>query len=91
MERAAVDGDRPLGRLELNGALAWTSDEIEPATGYLGLQAEVPGGGQFRFRNIRVTEVGYRSLFNGSDLTNWERSGADLAGSWKIEDGVLVW
>jgi hypothetical protein len=42
--------------LEFNGEKAWTRDGIEPATGNLCLQAEVPGGGQFLFKNITILE-----------------------------------
>lgn len=40
--------------LEINGKPAWKTDEIEPAKGYIGIQVEVPGGGQYEFRNIRL-------------------------------------
>ena len=44
--------------LEINGKPAWQADGLgEPATGYIALQAEVPGGGQYRFRNIYLTEL----------------------------------
>ncbi len=45
--------------LEINGAPAWQADGLaaEPAEGYIALQAEVPGGGQHRFRNIYLTEL----------------------------------
>ncbi|UCC96602.1 MAG: DUF1080 domain-containing protein [Phycisphaerales bacterium] len=44
--------------LEINGKPAWEADGLgEPAIGYIGLQAEVPGGGQYRFRNIYLTEL----------------------------------
>lgn len=42
--------------LEINGKLAWKIDRVKPATGYIGLQCEVPGGGQFLFRNVRISE-----------------------------------
>ena len=38
----------------LNG---WTKGGITPAKGYLCLQAEVPGGGQFLFKNITMLEL----------------------------------
>ena len=41
--------------LQVNGQPAWKVDGIEAASGYIALQAEVPGGGQFLFRNIRLT------------------------------------
>jgi hypothetical protein len=44
--------------LEINGTPAWEADGLEgPAESYIALQAEVPGGGQNRFRNIYVTEL----------------------------------
>lgn len=44
--------------LELNGKPAWKMDGLAgPAEGYIALQAEVPGGGQYRFRNLYVTEL----------------------------------
>ena len=44
--------------LEINGTPAWEADGLgEPAAGYIALQAEVPGGGQHRFRNIYLTEL----------------------------------
>ncbi len=44
--------------LEINGQPAWEADGLgEPAKGYIALQAEVPGGGKHRFRNIYVTEL----------------------------------
>ena len=43
--------------LEFNGEKAWSVDKIEPATGYLCLQAEVPQGGQFLFKNIPIKEL----------------------------------
>jgi len=44
--------------LEINGKPAWEADGLEgPEKGYIALQAEVPGGGQYRFRNIYITEL----------------------------------
>ena len=44
--------------LEINGKPAWKVDGVEgPAESYVALQAEVPGGGQHRFRNIYITEL----------------------------------
>jgi hypothetical protein len=44
--------------LEINGKPAWEVDEIKEPKGYIGLQAEVPRGGQFLFRNVRLTKLG---------------------------------
>jgi hypothetical protein len=43
--------------LELNGKPAWKADGLQVPRGYIGLQSEVPGGGQYLFRNIRLTEL----------------------------------
>ena len=42
--------------LQINGKQAWKIDGVTPASGLIGLQCEVPGGGQFLFRNIRICE-----------------------------------
>lgn len=43
--------------LEINGQLAWKADGVKNPCGYVALQAEIPGGGQFLFRNIRIREL----------------------------------
>ena len=40
--------------LEINGKPAWKAENISPETGYVGFQCEVPNGGQFEFRNIKI-------------------------------------
>jgi hypothetical protein len=44
--------------LKVNGKDAWKVDGIGKPSGFISLQSEVPGGGQFLFRNIRITELG---------------------------------
>ena len=44
--------------LKVNGKDSWRVDGIEQPSGFIALQSEVPGGGQFLFRNIRITELG---------------------------------
>lgn len=44
--------------LKVNGKAAWAVDGIERPSGFIGIQSEVPGGGQFLFRNIRIKELG---------------------------------
>jgi len=44
--------------LEINGEPAWKGEGLEgPESGFIALQAEVPQGGQHRFRNIYITEL----------------------------------
>jgi hypothetical protein len=76
--------------LEINGKPAWKTAGIEAKEGYLGFQVEVPGGGQYEFKNITIRELGYRSLFNGKDLAGWEGAGEDAAACWKVEEGKLL-
>jgi hypothetical protein len=76
--------------LEINGQPAWTFEGVEVPDGFIGLQAEVPGGGQFEFRDIFVTELGFRSLFNGSDLSGWEGAGRDASQCWAVDNGWLT-
>ena len=77
-------------RVEINGQEAWKGTGIKAPAGYIGFQAEVPIGGQFEFRNIRITELGYQSLFNGRDLAGWEPGAGKEATCWNVEDGLLV-
>lgn len=43
--------------LEINGKPAWKADGLEVPSGFISLQAEVPGGGQFLFKNITIVEL----------------------------------
>lgn len=75
---------------EINGKLAWEVGGLEVPSGFIGFQSEVTLGGQFEFRNIRVTELDHESLFNGQDLAGWEGGGSDAAACWKVENGSLL-
>lgn len=83
-----VRGDK--AALAINGEPAWESAGLESPDGYIALQAEVPLGGQFEFRNIQITELGYEPLFNGKDLSGWEGAGQPAEKCWKVEDGLVV-
>jgi hypothetical protein len=76
--------------LVINGKPAYKVGGLKNASGYIGLQCEVPKGGQFRFRNFRLTEFGYKSLFNGTDLTGWTGGGAPAEICWEVQDGLLL-
>lgn len=43
--------------LVINGKPAWKADGVKTPSGYIALQAEIPGGGPFLFRNIRIKEL----------------------------------
>jgi hypothetical protein len=53
--KLTVRGDA--AELEINGKLAWKAAGLKDPEGFISLQAEVPGGGQFRFRNLYITEL----------------------------------
>ncbi|HEV3137109.1 MAG TPA: DUF1080 domain-containing protein [Pirellulales bacterium] len=72
--------------LEINGQKAWRASGLENADGYIGLQSEVDGGGQFEFRDIKVTDLDFKQLFNGQDLSGWT---GDTKG-YSVEGGSLV-
>jgi hypothetical protein len=87
--KLTVIGDK--AEMEINGKPAWKVDGgIEGKDGYIGIQVEVPGGGQFEFKNIFVTELGHEAVFNGQDLAGWEGAGEDAAKCWKVEEGQIV-
>ena len=43
--------------LKINDKPAWKADGIEDPKGFIALQAEIPGGGQFLFRNVKIKET----------------------------------
>ena len=54
--KLTVKGDT--AEMEINGKPAWKGKGLEgPASGFVAFQAEVPTGGQHRFRNIFLTEL----------------------------------
>jgi len=82
--KLTVVGDR--AEAEINGQPAWKASGLESRDGLIGFQAEVDEGGQFEFRNVKVTELGYRPLFSGKDLSGWQGA----LGGYSAQDGVLV-
>jgi uncharacterized repeat protein (TIGR03806 family) len=76
--------------LKINGQPAWKASGLKDLDGWLGIQVEVPSGGQFLLRNVEVTEIGYQPLFNGRDLTGWEGVGGASEECWSVIDGVLT-
>lgn len=76
--------------LSINGKEAYKATGLKHAAGYVGLQCEVPKGGQFQFRNLRITELGFRSLFNGKDLAGWEGAGEPAEKCWAVQEGLLA-
>jgi hypothetical protein len=75
--------------LAINRREAYKVGGLKHAAGYIGLQCEVPKGGHFQFRNLRITEFGQQSLFNGKDLTGWEGAGEPAEKCWQVSEGLL--
>jgi len=71
--------------LAINGTPAYQVQGMEIGRGHIGIQIEVPGGGQFAIRNVHVTELGHKSLFNGRDLTGWEGAQAPAKSCWQVQ------
>jgi hypothetical protein len=84
----SVRGDRV--KTTINGQVAYDVIGLGTEQGYLGFQVEVPQGGQFLIRNVRVVEVGFESLFNGTDLTGWDGADGPAADCWTVDAGDLV-
>jgi len=76
--------------LEINGKKAWRARGLETKQGYIALQSEVPLGGQFLFRNIKITELRHRPLYSGHDLSGCEPADGKPTDIWKADDGQLV-
>jgi len=76
--------------VKVNGKEGYAVSGLKPVSGYVGLQCEVPLGGQFEFRNITITEIGFESLFNGHDLAGWEGAEAPATDCWTVEEGLLI-
>lgn len=76
--------------LHINGQPAWTVEGLLPLTGYLGFQSEVPLGGSFQFKDMKVTEFQAKSIFNGKNLEGWTRVGKEENRSWEVREALLV-
>lgn len=85
--KLTVVGDN--AEMVINGQPAWKTSGIKESDGYIGIQVEVPGGGQYEFKDIAITELGYQSLFNGRDLAGWEGADDNAAKCWRVTDGLL--
>ncbi|MEX2176469.1 MAG: family 16 glycoside hydrolase [Pirellulaceae bacterium] len=86
--KLTIVGDK--AQMKINGRPAWETTGIEARDGYVGIQVEVPGGGQFEFKEITVTELGYTPLFDGASLAGWEGAGEPAEKCWQVEEGSIV-
>ncbi|MCH7987625.1 MAG: DUF1080 domain-containing protein [Planctomycetes bacterium] len=74
----------------INGKTAYKVGGLKIPAGHVGIQIEVPLGGQFTIRNVKVTELRHNSLFTGRDFSNWEGAGEPAQKCWSVSDGVLT-
>jgi hypothetical protein len=77
-------------RIWVNGVL--TTDERDPLDleGFIALQHHGEKGKVYRWRDIRLREIGrsaWAPLFDGKTLAGWESNGT---GEWTVEDGTIV-
>ncbi len=69
-----------------------TTDVYDPTdlSGYIALQHHGEDGKVYKFRNIRLRDLGqhrWKWLFNGETLEGWHTT---PGGEWKVKDGVIV-
>jgi hypothetical protein len=76
--------------LAINGRHAYTVGGAAIPRGHVGVQVEVPKGGEFLLRNLWIEETGYRSLLDEDGLTHWEGVGGPASACWELDDGVLT-
>ncbi len=66
-----------------------THDSTSPV-GYIGLQ--YVKGDDIEFRNIKLRPLGLWPLFNGTDLSGWEkveRPNTKIPAEWSVKDGAI--
>lgn len=56
----------------------------------LSVAFEPSVGGALQLQRIELEEPGFRSLFNGRDLSEWESSGGSLEGIWSVKEGTIA-
>jgi len=75
----------------MNGKPAYTREQaLKHASGHVGFQIEVPLGGQFLIRNVKLIELTHVSLFDGRTLDGWEGAGKPKETCWKVADHAIV-
>jgi uncharacterized protein (DUF427 family) len=83
-----ADGDHI--NVVLNGNQVLDTHDSTAAAGYIGLQ--YLKGDDVEFRNIKLRSLGLQSLFNGKDLSGWEkvdRPNAKVPPEWFVKDGAI--
>ncbi|MBL9147191.1 MAG: DUF1080 domain-containing protein [Phycisphaerae bacterium] len=97
-----ITGDHGTLKLEVNGKEVSGGYDITPRKGYLCLESEggevwfknlritelPPASPALAPEMVATSDVGFRSIFNGTDLTGWKQDG-DAAKHWTVKDWVL--
>lgn len=84
-----IVGDR--AQLTINGKPAYDVTGLKTDLGFVGFQIEVPNGGQFLLKDISLTEVGFKPLFDGKTFAGWESGeAAPLEACWIVEHGQII-
>lgn len=77
--------------LFINGIKTADFRDSKAAKGIFGFQAHENQDNVVLYKDIRILELeagaGYRSLFNGKDLSGWRAVGEE---KWSVEDGAIV-
>lgn len=78
------------GTIQVNGRCVGTVHCGSAQDGFIGLGVSGSNGANVAFKDVTVTEVDHRSLFNGVDLTGWEGADQPAENCWRVENGLLV-
>ena len=74
----------------LDGRKAIDAHDASARIGYIGLQFLKPE--EVEFRNVKLRPLGLQPLFNGKDLTGWEkvdRPNVQAPPVWSVKDGAI--
>jgi hypothetical protein len=74
----------------LDGRKAIDAHDASARIGYMGLQFLKPE--EVEFRNVKLRPLGLQPLFNGKDLTGWEkvdRPNVQAPPVWSVRDGAI--
>lgn len=77
-------------RVFVNGVLTTDTYDATDLEGHIALQHHGEAGLTYRFRNVRIRDLGrhvWKPLFDGETLEGWHTL---PGGTWSVEDGVIV-
>ena len=88
-KKVCVQLEGTTASLSLDGEPKCTMSNVASSRGYLAIRFETASGNPTALRQVRLTELDHRPLFNGIDLTGWTGAGADASQCWKVDQGLL--